>query len=46
MCRVGKYTMPYFSFFSGKEAELWSQQCVHLTGDIIYAQSCSETHLS
>lgn len=33
-------------FFSGKEGELWPRQCVHLTGDIIYAQSCSESHLS
>ena len=46
MCRVGKYTMPYFCFFSGGEGELWSRQCVYLTGDIIYAQARSEAHLS
>ena len=33
-------------FFSGKEVELWPRPCVHLTVDIIYAQSFSETHLS
>lgn len=33
-------------FFSGKEVELWSQPRVHLTVDIIYARSCSETHSS